>query len=133
MDGERVFLQVEPTYLFTSDGETPLEGQSTGRLSMMWGGRERNVDILRNFIFWAKAIARSERTVRIETGGPPIVVSAVPATTRMQVGIKGEAVQIGSLLNQLDHELDDAANDVVVGEDTEESEDEQSQEDVGEK
>jgi hypothetical protein len=36
-------------------------------------------------------------------------------------------------LNQLDHELDDAANDVVVGEDTEESEDEQSQEDVGEK
>jgi hypothetical protein len=52
--GERVFLQVEPTYLFTSDGEIPLEGQSTGRLSMMWGGKQKNVDILRNFIFWSR-------------------------------------------------------------------------------
>ena len=104
-----VFLQVEPTYLFTSDGETPLVGQSTGRLAMMWGGRQKNVDILRNFIFWAKAMASSQQTIRIDTGGQPIVVLAVPATTKMNVGIEGETVQIGSLLKQFDHELDEVA------------------------
>ena len=125
--GERVFLQVEPTYLFTSDGEIPLEGQSTGKLSMMWGGRQKNVDILRNSIFWAKTMARSQRNIRIETGGPAIIISAVPATSKVTTGIEDDAVEIGSLFKQLDHELDEAANDVVVGEATEESDDEETQ------
>jgi hypothetical protein len=129
--GQRVFLQVEPTYLFTSDGETPLEGQSTGRLSMMWGGRQKNPDILRNLVFWAKTMARSGESIRIDTGGQPIVVSAVPATAKVNVGIEGDAVRIGSLMHQLDHELDDAAKDVVVAE-AEESEDEEGTEDIGE-
>lgn len=124
--GDRVFLMVEPTYLFTSDGEAPLEGQGTGRLAMMWGGRQKNVDILRNFIFWAKAMAVSQARISIKTGGAPIIVSAVPATTKMSVGIEGETVQIGSLLLQLDHELDDAAKDVVVGDESDETEDEEA-------
>ncbi len=126
--GERVFLQIEPTYLFTSDGEMPLGGQSTGRLSMMWGGRQKNVDILRNFIFWAKAIAHRQPSIHIETNDLPIIVSTVPATAKMNVGIEDETVQIGSLLKQLDHELDDAANDVVVDEETEEETHETSEE-----
>jgi len=130
--GDRVFLRVEPTYLFTSDGETPLEGQSTGRLSMMWGGRQKNPDILRNLVFWAKTMARSEQTIRIDTGGQPIVVSAVPATAKVNIGIVGDAVRIGSLMHQLDQELDDAAMDVVVA-DIDESEDEEPPEDIGEK
>jgi hypothetical protein len=125
--GERVFLQVEPTYLFTSDGEVPMEGQSTGRLSLMWGGRQKNVDILRNFVFWSKAMASSGRTIRIESGGQPIVVSAVPATTKMNVGIEGGTVEIGSLMNQLDHELDEAASDVEIGEASGEPDDEEAQ------
>lgn len=126
--GERVFLQVEPTYLFTGDGETPLEGQSSGRLSMMWGGRQKNPDILRNFIFWARTMARSGEIIRIDTGGTPIEVNAVPATAKVNRGIQGDAVRIGSLMHQLDHELDDAARDVVVAE-TEDSEDEETTED----
>jgi hypothetical protein len=126
--GERVFLQLEPTYLFTSDGETPLEGQSTGRLSMMWGGRQKNVDILRNFIFWARAMARSQQSLSVETGGSPVIVSAVAATTKMNIGIEGETVQIGSLSKQFDHELDDAASDVVMVEDDEEGDNEETQE-----
>jgi hypothetical protein len=89
---------------------------------MMWGGKQKNVDILRNFIFWSKAMASNHRVIRIETGGPPIIVSAVPATTKVNVGIEDETVRIGSLMNQLDHELDDAATDVEL----EEEEDEES-------
>ena len=69
-------------------------------------------------------MARSEQTIRIDTGGQPIVVSAVSATAKVNVGVVGDTVRIGSLMHQLDHELDDAAMDVVVA-DTDETEDDE--------
>ncbi len=114
--GERLFLMIEPTYLFTSDGQTPLQGQSAGRLAMMWGGKQKNVEILRNFVFWAKTIARSQSQIRMQTGGEPIVVSAMPAIVRMGHGIAFDHVRVGSLLKQVDRDLDAAAEDVIVAE-----------------
>jgi hypothetical protein len=114
--GERMFLQIEPSYLFTSDGETALHGQSAGRLAMMWGGKQKNVEILRNFVFWAKTIAKSQSQVRLNTGGEPIIVSAMPALVRMSHGIAFDRVRVGSLLKQVDRDLDGAAEDVIVAE-----------------
>jgi hypothetical protein len=114
--GERLFLMIEPTYLFTSDGQTPLQGQSAGRLAMMWGGKQKNVEILRNFVFWAKTIARSQSQIRMQTGGEPIIVSAMPAIVRMGHGIAFDHVRVGSLLKQVDRDLDAAAEDVIVAE-----------------
>ena len=82
--GDRFFLMIEPTYFFTIDGETAFAGQKMGRMVMMWGGRQRNADILRNFVFWAKTIARGSRQLRIRTGGEPIIVSGVPGTCYCQ-------------------------------------------------
>jgi TIR domain len=121
--GEKMFLMIEPTYLFTTDGETPLQGQSAGRLAMMWGGKQKNVEILRNFVFWAKTIARSEPQVRVQTGGEPIIVSAMPAIVRMSYGIAFDHVRVGSLLKQVDRDLDAAAEDVIVAESDEEGDD----------
>lgn len=112
--GNRYFLVIEPTYLFTSDGEHPLGGQQMGRMVMMWGGRQKNPDILRNIVFWAKAIAKSQRQIRIETGGEPITVSAIPASSLINIGIPGDHVRIGSLMRSVDSELDDAAKNVEI-------------------
>ncbi len=106
------FLSIEPTYLFTSNGEAPLEGDSMGRLSVMWGGRQRNPDILRNLVFWAKAIARSERDFSIDTGGPQMLVSGLPATALANVGIEADHVRVGALLRTEENELDELAQDV---------------------
>lgn len=128
--GDRFFLIIEPTYLFTSDGEHPLGGQQMGKMVMMWGGRQRNPDILRNFVFWAKAVAKSGRQIRIETGGEPIVVSAIPALSLTNVGIRGDHIRIGSLLRSVDSELDEVAQDVelVASEDLEEDGDDGQEE-----
>jgi hypothetical protein len=90
---------------------------------MMWGGKQKNVEILRNFVFWAKTIARSEPQVRVQTGGEPIIVSAMPAIVRMSYGIAFDHVRVGSLLKQVDRDLDAAAEDVIVAEPDEEGDD----------
>jgi hypothetical protein len=112
--GQRFFLMIEPTYLFTTDGANPLGGQEMGRMVVMWGGRQKNPDILRNFIFWAKTIAKNKPKMRIETGGPPIIVSGIPALGVNNVGVENDHIRVGSLLRAVDTELDDAAQDVEV-------------------
>ena len=112
--GSKFFLSIEPTYVFTTNGETLLEGDLMGKLVVMWGGRQRNPDILRNLVFWSKAIARSAKEFSISTGGEPIVVSGLPATALLNVGIEADHVRVGSLLNTADNELEEAAQDVEV-------------------
>lgn len=112
--GDRFFLMIEPTYFFTTDGETAFAGQKMGRMVMMWAGRQKNADILRNFVFWAKTIAKDSRQLRIHTGGESIVVSGVPALAVANVGIASDHVRVGSLLGMADTELDEVAQDVQV-------------------
>jgi len=118
---------IEPTYLFTSDGEHPFGGQQMGRMAVMWGGRQKNPDILRNLVFWTKAIARSEKQIKIETGGEPILVKGIPAIALSNAGIEMDHIRIGSLMRTVDNELEEAARDVEIVE-PEEVEDEESHE-----
>jgi hypothetical protein len=115
--GSRYFLMIDPTYLFTLDGEHLLGGQEMGRMVMMWGGKQKNPDILRSFVFWAKTIARNQGRMRIKTGGSPIIVSGIPAGCVASVGVEKDYIRIGSLLRAVDTELDEAAQDVEVVED----------------
>jgi TIR domain-containing protein len=112
--GDRFFLMIEPTYFFTTEGETPFAGQKMGRMVIMWAGRQKNADILRNFVFWAKTIAKGNRQLHIETGAEPIIVSGVPALAVANVGIASDHIRIGSLLAIADQELDEVAKDVEV-------------------
>jgi len=112
--GDRLFIQVQPTYLFTSDGKTPLEGQQMGKMAVMWGGRQRNPDILRNLVFWAKTMARNKRLIEISTGGEMILASVIPGIAVSNVGIEGDHIRVGSLMKSADNELTRAAEDVEV-------------------
>jgi len=112
--GDRFFLMIDPTYLFTSDGNQPLAGQEMGRMVIMWGGRQRNDSILRNFLFWAKTMARSDRLIEIQTGEQPIVISAIPAISVAPKGIASDHIRIGSLMKTVDQDLEEAAKDVEI-------------------
>jgi hypothetical protein len=110
--GDRFFLMIEPTYFFTTDGEHAFGGQEMGKMVMMWGGRQKNSDILRNFVFWAKVIAKNGRQMKIETSGPPILLSAIPAMAVSNVGIESDHVRVGPLMNTIEDELDEVAQEV---------------------
>lgn len=114
--GQRIFLQLEPTYLFTSDGQQPLAGKSMGRMVIMWGGRQQNVDVLRNFVFWMRFLANGQREIRIPAGAGEFLLSAVSGTAAMNVGIEADHVRIGSLMRTVTDEMNDVAKNVVVAE-----------------
>lgn len=118
--GPNVFLQLEPTYLFTSDGHQPLAGKNMGRMVVMWSGRQQNVDILRNFVFWMRFLAGGNKEIRIPAGSGRFALSTVSATAAMNVGIEADHVRIGALMRTITHEMDEVADNVVVAPEEEE-------------
>jgi hypothetical protein len=118
--GVNVFLQLEPTYLFTSDGEHPLAGRSMGRMVVMWGGKQQNIDVLRNFVFWMRFLAGGQKEIHIAAGSGRLALSTLSATAAMNVGIETDHVRIAALMRTVTHEMDEVAQNVVVGSDEEE-------------
>jgi hypothetical protein len=113
---ERLFLTVEPLYLFTSDGAIAVTGKSAGKLALLWGGRQQNPDILRNLLFWGAVLARNESAIRIATGSEPIVLSPIPASALLDRGIAFDEVRIKALLSKDDSDLDRAVLDAQMAE-----------------
>jgi hypothetical protein len=100
--GERAFLLVEPGWLFTTDGVTPLEGREVGRFSTLWGGKERNAAVLRNVLMWGLLIAEGRREIAINLGtaDAPVTmyVQSVPSHTALGAGIVGDVVRLDRIL-----------------------------------
>jgi hypothetical protein len=107
--GDRLFLCIEPCYVFSSDGRTPLTGPNVTPLSMKWGGKERNVAILRHVVFWARTLGRGGSRIEIATGASPIVLSGLPALSRTTFGIEFDHIAVRSLIAQVDDDLTTAA------------------------
>ena len=107
--GDLLTMCIEPCYVFTSDGVTPLEGKPVGPLSIKWGGKERNAAILRHVVFWARTLARQSTRIEIATGAQPIVLAGIPAFAKTSFGIESDHIGVRSLLTQVDDELQVAA------------------------
>jgi hypothetical protein len=110
--GERLFLSVEPLYLFTSDGSVAVAGKNAGKLSLLWGGRQQNPDVLRNLLFWGAVLANNEKAIRVKTGDKPVILSPIPASTQLDRGVAFDEIRIKALLAQDDADLDKAALEI---------------------
>lgn len=92
--GARVFLLIEPGWMFTSDGVTPLEGKQVTVLSTKFGGKERNATVLRNVLMWGMLLADGQERIRISIGGPNLVIDSVPALAGIAAGIDGDSMKL---------------------------------------
>jgi len=110
--GEKLFLSVEPLYLFTSDGSMAVAGKNAGRLSLLWGGRQQNPDVLRNLLFWGAVLASNEKSIRIRTGDKPITLSPIPVSAQLDRGIAFDEIRIKALLAQEDADLEKVALEI---------------------
>lgn len=133
--GDRLFLIIEPGWLFTTDGVTPLTGKEVGRFSTLWGGKERNAAVLRNVLMWGLLIAngRPEILLNVATDVNPIYVTvqSVPVHTKLGRGIAGDSIRLDRILGgdgagevkqspdkaekEADRELDEIADLALVG------------------
>ncbi|MBI5865846.1 MAG: toll/interleukin-1 receptor domain-containing protein [Planctomycetes bacterium] len=119
--GDSLYLLIDPCYVFTADGERPLQGSVVGPLSMQWTGKERNAAILRHIVFWSRTLGRGSTKLEIQTGAAPIVLSGIPALARVSRGIEFDHIAVGSLLHQVEDELGKAAANIVWIEQAEEA------------
>lgn len=110
--GDRLYLQVEPCYVFTSDGNISLKGKVVTPLSVKWGGKERNAAILRHIVFWGRTLSSDKVQIHLSTGGQDVVVSSIPAHAQARFGIADDSIQFKALLEQVDDELELVANEL---------------------
>lgn len=96
--GQRVFLLVEPGWMFTSDGVTPLKGKQVTILSTLYNGKERNQTVLRNVLMWSMLLANGGERIRIPVGSVNIVLDPIPAMANISVGIDGDSMKLDRVL-----------------------------------
>ncbi len=61
--GGEWFLQVEPRYFFTEDGETPCSSELAGPYTTSLKAKEHNLQVLNHVLFWADVLSRSRDSI----------------------------------------------------------------------
>jgi hypothetical protein len=107
--GKSVFLAINPTYVFTTDGRAPVPKDVAGPLVTQWAGRERNKSILGHVLLWADFVTRGKKVVYISAGDQSVAISRLPATVETPVGLASDHVQTKALLS-----FSDAADDAEL-------------------
>jgi len=95
----RVFLLIEPGWMFTTDGVTPLQGKQVTVLSTKFGGKERNAAILRNLMMWSMLLADGSDHISLFVGSAKLRIDQKPAMANVQVGIDGDLLNVDRILS----------------------------------
>jgi hypothetical protein len=98
--GNLPFLRVLPSYGFTRDGVVALDHKQAGRFRIIWGGKQDSATVLRQLLFWLRFLAEGHEEWTLETGGGPLRISVIPASTETEVGIALDHVQIRALVDE---------------------------------
>jgi hypothetical protein len=99
---DKLYLQIDPTWVLTEDGTTIKAGPDIGRIVIRWTGRERNLHVLHHVRFWA-GILRNHRPgpITIRAGDQTLELSQQPVFAQVPYGIVADHKD---LLNALDNE-----------------------------
>jgi hypothetical protein len=99
---DKLYLQIDPTWVLTDDGTTVKAGPDIGRVVIRWTGRERNLHVLYHLRFWT-AILRNDRPgpISVFAGDQTMEISQQPVSAQVPYGITADH---RDLLNALDTE-----------------------------
>lgn len=106
--GERLFLKIMPTWLFTADGRahTLMKGRRVGVLAMRWLGRERNVQILYHARFWAYVLSQGRSVINVHAGDQPFLIDTQPAFIRLGFGLRHDHLNLENMVQQVADDFD---------------------------
>lgn len=114
--GERLFLKIMPTWLFTTDGRatTLMKGKRVGVLAMRWLGRERNVQILYHTRFWAYVLSQGRSVINVRAGDQPFLIDTQPAFIRLNFGLQHDHLNLEHMVQQVADDFDWNEEDVLA-------------------
>jgi hypothetical protein len=99
---DKLYLQIEPTWVLTEDGNKVKGGPDIGRIVIKWTGQERNLQVFYHVKLWS-AVLRKRRPgpISIYAGDQTLEIGQSPVFCQMQYGIASDR---RDLLNGLDRE-----------------------------
>jgi hypothetical protein len=116
--GDRWFVKVQPTVVFTRDGgsHSILRGSVVGPLATKWLARERNLHLAYHTHFWAHVLGDGTTPIRARAGDQWMVIDPEPLKVHMSQGIAGDQVNLEAELEEADDpdeglDLDEYADD----------------------
>ena len=89
---EALFLKIEPTKVFTSDGIKPIRKEKLASLMSRYLSKEYNSSYLSSVRFWAKFLSKLDTKLCVPFGNNTIEIDTNPAGTLMLVGISEDGV-----------------------------------------
>jgi len=98
--GDTPFLRILPSYGFTRDGLVALDHKQALRYRIIWGGRQDSATVLRQLLFWLRFLAEGHEDWTLETGGAPLRIGVMPASTETEVGVASDHIQIKALVDE---------------------------------
>jgi hypothetical protein len=120
---DKLYLQIDPTWVLTEDGAKVKAGPDIGRIVIRWTGRERNLHVLYHVLFWTSVLRnRRPGSISVYAGDQTLEISRQPVFSQVPYGI---AADHKDLLNALDNEAqilgdeeDELIEQVVTGDGT---------------
>jgi len=87
-----IFLKIEPTITFTTDGYHPFRLDKLASLMSRWLPKQYNSTYLLLVRFWAKYLSRLDVTTSISAGGQKIEIATTPMAVPIEIGIAKETI-----------------------------------------
>lgn len=106
--GPAYVLQIEPSYVLSSNGTDLLTGPRVGKTINRWMLRERNLQIFRHVMFWRWTLASAPAA--IETGAAPLRIADAPLDFTLRVGISNDHADLRRGLDAADGDYDPVAD-----------------------
>lgn len=100
---DKLYLQIEPTWVLTEDGHKVKGGPDIGRIVIKWTGQERNLHVFYHVKLWS-AVLRNYHPppLSIYAGNQTLEIGQSPVFCQMPYGIASDR---RDLLNALDNEV----------------------------
>lgn len=120
----KFYVQIDPTWVITEDGDNLMQGPNVSRLANRWTLPERNLQILYHVRFWSKILNTGAGPISIRAGDQWLEVAPIPAYVSQTHGIAGDRKD---LLMELDEQAptiaqnEDDYADSIADYDTEDS------------
>ena len=98
--GNKFYLHITPTWVFTEDGYRVKGGPKIGRLVIKWTGPERNLHLLYHIRFWTSILRGGPGPISIKAGDQRMEISPTPAFVEQLYGIAYDQKDLLRLLDQ---------------------------------
>ncbi|MFQ5910271.1 MAG: toll/interleukin-1 receptor domain-containing protein [Thermoplasmata archaeon] len=94
------YLVISPSWFHTVDGVEPVPIERRGPLITRRIYREGNGRVLSNLRLWLAYLGAGTESIKMRTGGPPLIVSCRPLSARLPRGIIGDYGKIRSIFEE---------------------------------